>query len=285
MEQRTVYVNGEFVPESEGNVSIFDRGLLFADAVYEVWSVLDGKLLDVEAHFTRLRRSLRELDFELPTSDSDLLEVVQEVVKRNDMKEGVVYLQVTRGAADRDFLPPSDPSPTVFLFPQARPVVDTPSARDGLKVITVPDLRWRRRDIKTVGLLASCMAKTWAKQAGADDAWMVEYGHVTEGTSNNAYIVTDDGVIVTRQLSNDILAGCTRAALLKLAEENGMRIEERAFTVDEAKEAAEAFITSASNLVTGVVQIDDRVLSNGSPGPLTRRLRDIYIDMARATSV
>lgn len=285
MEQRTVYVNGSFVPESEGKVSIFDRGLLFADAVYEVWSVLDGKLLDVEAHFTRLRRSLRELDFDLPAGDDELLEVVQEVVKRNDMTEGVVYLQVTRGAADRDFLPPSDPSPTVFLFPQERPVVDTATARDGLKVITVPDLRWHRRDIKTVGLLASCMAKSAAKRAGADDAWMVENGYITEGTSNNAYIVTEDGAIVTRPLSNDILAGCTRAALLRLAEENSMRIEERAFTVEEAKEAAEAFITSASNLVTGVVQIDDRILSNGSPGPLTRRLRDIYLDMARATSV
>lgn len=285
MDQRTVYVNGSFVPESEGKVSIFDRGLLFADAVYEVWSVLDGKLLDVQAHFARLRRSLRELDFSLSMSDDDLLAAVQEIVKRNDMTEGVVYLQVTRGAADRDFLPPSDPSPTVFLFPQLRPVVDTESAQRGIKVIIAPDLRWRRRDIKTVGLLASCMAKAAAKQAGADDAWMEEDGYITEGTSNNAYIVTNDGVIVTRPLSNCILAGCTRAALLRLAEENDLRVEERLFTAEEAKEAVEAFITSASNLVTGVVQIDDRVMSNGSPGPLTRRLRDIYLEMARAASV
>lgn len=285
MKQRTVYVDGSYLPESEAKVSVFDRGLLFADAVYEVWSVLDGRLLDVHAHFARLRRSLRELDFELPAADEELLDILRELVARNSMSEGILYLQVSRGVADRDFLPPPDPVPTVFLFPQVRPIADTESARRGLRVVTVADIRWRRRDIKTVGLLGPCLAKAEAKRAGADDAWMVEDGFVTEGTASNAFIVSNDGVIITRPLSNDILAGCTRAAVLRLAEEHGLRFEERPFTVDEAKEAAEAFISGASNLVTGVVRIEDRILSNGSPGPLTTRLRGIYLDIARSTSV
>ncbi len=282
---RTVYVNGEYVPEDQARISIFDRGVLFADAVYEVCAVLDSGLIDTEAHLARLRRSLRELDFALPLSDEEILEVMRQLATRNGVREGLVYLQVSRGVADRDFLPPADVQPGIFAFTQNRSVEDTPGARAGLRVVTAPDIRWQRRDIKTVGLLASSLAKRDGKRAGVDDVWMVEDGHVTEGTASNAWIVTDDGKIVTRPLSNAILAGCTRAAVMRLAEEAGLTVDERRFTPNEARDAAEAFMTGASLLVTGVVEIDGRVLSNGKPGPLTSRLREIYLDLARETAV
>ncbi len=282
---QTVYVNGEYVPENEARISIFDRGVLFADAVYEVCAVLDAKLTDTEAHHSRLRRSLREIGFALPLSNEGILAIMRQLVSRNGIREGMVYLQVSRGVADRDFIPPSDVEPGVFAFAQERPLADSPAATNGIRVVTMPDIRWGRRDIKTVALLASSLSKRDANLAGADDAWLVEDGFITEGTASNAWIVTTDGRIVTRPLSNAILAGCTRAAVLQLAEEAGLAVEERRFTPEEARESAEAFMTGASALVTGVVAIDGRVLSNGSPGPLTRRLREIYLDVARRTAV
>ena len=282
---RTVYVNGDYLPENEARISVFDRGVLFADAVYEVCAVLDAKLVDTEAHLARLRRSLRELDFALPLADDDVLAIMRELVARNTLAEGMVYIQVSRGVADRDFIPPSGAEPGVFAFTQDRPLLKPPAAQDGIRVVTMPDIRWARRDIKTVGLLASSLTKRNAQRAGADDAWFVEDGYVTEGTASNAWIVTVEGRIVTRPLSSAILAGCTRAAVLQLAEEAGLEIEERRFTPEEAREAAEAFLTGASALVTGVVEIDGRVLSNGKPGPLTCRLREIYFDLAIRTAV
>lgn len=285
LEDREVYVNGGFCSVEDARISVFDRGLLFADAVYEVYAVLEGKLIDVPAHFARLRRSMRELGFDHPASDEDILGILKELLERNRVEQGMVYLQVSRGSAERDFLPPANPEPALFAFTLSRPVEESQTARTGIRVITVPDQRWGRRDIKTVALLAPSLAKRQAVEAGADDAWMVEHGTVTEGTANNAYIVTADNKIVTRPLSSQILAGCTRAAVLRLAEERGFEVEERAFTVEEAHEAAEAFITSATNLVTGVISIDGRVLSNGAPGPVTGRLREIYLEEARATAV
>ena len=282
---RTVYVNGEYVPENEARISIFDRGVLFADAVYEVCAVLDARLIDTEAHLARLRRSLREIGIALPLSDEGILAIMRELVSRNTIQEGMVYIQVSRGVADRDFIPPSDAEPGVFAFAQERSLEDSPAARNGIRVVTMPDIRWGRRDIKTVALLASSLSKRDANEAGADDAWLVEDGFITEGTASNAWIVTSDGRIVTRPLSNAILAGCTRAAVLQLAEEAGLAVEERRFSPEEARESAEAFLTGASALVTGVVAIDGRVLSNGAPGPLTCRLREIYLDVARRTAV
>ena len=282
---RIVYVNGEYVPESEARISIFDRGVLFADAVYEVCGILDAKLIDTEAHFARLRRSLREIGLELPLPNEGVLAIMRELVARNGLREGMVYLQVSRGVAERDFIPPTDVEPGVFAFTQERPLLDSPAAKSGIRVVTMPDIRWGRRDIKTVALLASSLSKRDAKEAGADDAWLLEDGFITEGTASNAWIVTTDGRIITRPLSNAILAGCTRAAVLQLAEEAGLAVEERRFTPEEARESAEAFITGASALVTGVIAIDGRVLSNGAPGPLTCRLREIYLDVARRTAV
>lgn len=283
---RIVYVNGEYLPEEEAKVSIFDRGFLFADGVYEVTSVLDGKLIDFDGHAARLARSLNELGMARPVDDDELLEIHRELVTRNGIDEGLVYLQVTRGAADRDFVyPPQDTPPTLVLFTQAKPgLADSPAAKAGIRIISIDDLRWGRRDIKTVQLLYPSMGKMMAKAAGCDDAWMVEDGHVTEGTSNNAYIVTGD-TIVTRHLGNEILHGITRAAVLRFAREARMKVEERAFTIDEAKAADEAFVTSASAFVMPVVEIDGATVGMGKPGPVTARLREVYLDEMRKAAI
>lgn len=279
---RTVYVNGSYVPEENANVSIFDRGFLFADAVYEVTAVLDGKLVDYAGHAARLERSLNELKIELPVSIEELLEVHRELVKRNNLNEGGIYLQITRGAADRDFLFPKDAKPTIVMFTQAKPLT---AKKTGLRVISAPDIRWGRRDIKTVQLLASSMTKMMAKAEGKDDAWMVQDGFVTEGTSSNTYIVTKEGKIITRNLSNSILHGITRAAVLKLAAEMDMEIEERPFTIKEAQQAAEAFVTAATSFVCPVIEIDNVELSGGIAGPVATRLNEIYIDESRKAAM
>ncbi len=284
---RTVYVNGEYLPETEAKVSIFDRGFLMADAVYEVTSVLDGKLIDFEGHAVRLERSLNELDMQSPCTKDELLAIHRQLVEANGIVEGLVYLQVTRGSdGDRDFVFPSeDTKPTLVLFTQNKPgLADSPAAQKGAKIISIDDVRWGRRDIKTTQLLYPSMGKMMAKAAGADDAWMIEDGHVTEGTSNNAYFVKGNK-IVTRPLSKDILHGITRAAVLRLAEEAQMEVEERLFTIDEAKEADEAFTTSASAFVMPVVSIDGVALGDGTPGNVAKRLREIYLDEARKKAI
>lgn len=284
---RIVYVNGEYLPETEAKVSIFDRGFLMADGVYEVTSVLDGKLIDFAGHAERLARSLNELQIRKPMEDEDLLEIHRELIARNEIDEGMIYLQITRGApADRDFVfPPAETEPTVVLFTQSKPgLADSPAAKAGIKVISIPDIRWGRRDIKTVQLLYPSMGKMMAKAAGVDDAWMVEDDHVTEGTSNNAYIVKGN-TIVTRHLGNQILHGITRAAVLRFARETQMEIEERAFTIEEAKTADEAFITSASTFVMPVVEIDGQTLGDGVPGPVAKRLREVYLEESRKAAL
>ncbi len=281
---RIVYVNGEYVPEEEARISVFDRGFLMADGVYEVTSVLKGKLIDFAGHAKRLERSLNELDMAAPCTTDELLEIHRELVARNAVTEGLVYLQVTRGVADRDFAYPKDTTPTLVLFTQHKTVVESPAASTGIKVISIEDQRWGRRDIKTVQLLYPAMGKMMAKAAGCDDAWMVEEGAVTEGTSNNAYIIKN-GRIITRQLSNDILHGITRAAVLKFAEEAQMVVEERPFTIAEAQGADEAFITSATTFVQPVVSIDGVEIGSGAPGPLALRLREIYVDQSRKQAI
>ncbi|WP_371037989.1 D-amino-acid transaminase [Rhodosalinus sp. FB01] len=285
---RTVYVNGDYLPETEAKVSVFDRGFLFADGVYEVTSVLDGKLIDFDGHAARLDRSLTELSLSSPVDRDELLEIHRELVRRNGIEEGLVYLQITRGnPGDRDFAFPDaeETAPTVVLFTQSKPgLAESPQAETGLKVISIADIRWGRRDIKTVQLLYPSMGKMMAKAAGADDAWMVEDGKVTEGTSNNAYIVKN-GKIVTRHLGNEILHGITRAAVLRFAREAQMEVDERGFTLEEAKTADEAFVTSASAFVMPVVQIDDETLGDGTPGPVARRLREIYLEESRKAAI
>ncbi|WP_415183327.1 D-amino-acid transaminase [Phaeovulum sp.] len=285
---RTVYVNGDYLPETEAKVSIFDRGFLMADGVYEVTSVLDGKLLDFAGHAKRLGRSLAELDMANPINTDDLLAVHRELVARNNIVDGLIYLQITRGnPGDRDFAfpdPAQTPS-TIVLFTQSKPgLADNPMAKTGMRVISIDDIRWGRRDIKTVQLLYPSMGKMMAKKAGVDDAWLVEDGFVTEGTSNNAYIVTG-GKIITRQLSSDILHGITRNAVLRFAAEAQMEVIERPFTVEEAKAADEAFVTSASAFVMPVVELDGVALGSGKPGPVATRLREIYLEESRKAAI
>lgn len=284
---RIVYLNGEFLEETEAKISIFDRGFVFADAVYEVTSVVDGKLLDFGGHAARLERSLGELGIRHPLSQQVLLAIHRELVERNKIIEGLVYLQISRGnPGRRDFaFPAPDVEPTVVLFTQTvANLVDAPQARTGIKVISVPDIRWGRRDIKTVQLLYPSMAKMMAKEAGADDGWFIQDGFVTEGTANNAYIIKS-GRIITRALSNDILHGITRATLLRYAREARMEVAERAFTIEEAKAADEAFITGASSFVMPVVEIDGARIGTGLPGPIATRLRELYIDEARRAAI
>ncbi len=284
---RTVYLNGDYLPEEDAKISIFDRSFLMADGVYEVTSVLGGKLIDFAGHAKRLERSLGELEMQKPDGFDDLLEIHRELVRLNDIDEGMIYLQVSRGSAgDRDFAYPSaDVKPTLVLFTQNKPgLADSPKAKEGMKVISIEDQRWGRRDIKTVQLLFPSMGKMMAKAAGCDDAWMVEDGHVTEGTSNNAYLVKGN-TIITRHLGTEILHGITRAAVLRFAKEAQMKVEERSFTIEEAQGADEAFVTSASTFVMPVVEIDGAAVGTGTPGPVAARLRDIYLDESRKAAV
>ncbi|MGE4611879.1 MAG: D-amino-acid transaminase [Paracoccaceae bacterium] len=274
---RTVYVNGEYLDEADAKISIFDRGFLMADGVYEVTSILNGKMIDFDGHMVRLARSLSELEMAPPETNDEIEAIHRELIRSNDLTEGLVYLQVTRGAADRSFLFPKDVKSSLVMFTQVMNLMESPTAASGIKVISIPDIRWGRRDIKTIQLLAPSLGKMAAKAAGVDDAWLVEDGFVTEGTSNNAYIV-QGGKIITRDLSHDILSGITRSAVLRFAREAQMDVVERPFTMTEAMEADEAFVTSATTFVTPVVEVDGQALGDGKPGPVARRLREIYLD-------
>lgn len=280
------YVNGSYVPHSEAKVSIFDRGFLFADGIYEVAAVLDGKLIDNASHLARLERSVGEIGLALPESIDGIQEIQRELIARNKLVNGMVYLEVTRGAdSGRDFPFPKGVKPTLVMFTTTKDIINAPSAKTGINVITVPDLRWTRRDIKSVALLAQVLAKQAAAVAEAGEAWMIEDGKVTEGGSSSCFILTQDDVIVTRQNGSEILPGCTRKAVVALAEERQLRVEERAFTIEEALAAKEAFITSATVFVQAVVSIDGKKVADGKPGPMTNRLREIYVDFAKATAV
>ena len=253
---RTVYLNGAWLDEADAKISIFDRGYTFADAIYEVTAVVGGKLIDYHGHAARLQRSLGELGIKCPLGEEALLAVHREIVELNKVDEGMIYLQISRGVDDRDFIIPKDPKPTLSMFTQTKKVIENAYAKTGISVISLPDWRWERRDIKTVQLLYPTMAKSQAAQMGADDAWLYEDGFITEASSATAHIVKKDGTLVTRDLSHVILPGITRASTLDLAREAGIKIEERPFTLEEAKEAAEAFNTSATNFVLPVISID-----------------------------
>ena len=276
---RTVYLNGNYVPENEAHISVFDRGFLFADGVYEVTTVLNGKLIGFDGHIERLQRSLTELGYKHKVDREEMLAIHRELVERNTLEQGMIYLQMTRGnPGDRDFaFPPEDTPLTVVLFTQEKQIIGTSVESNGLKVISIDDLRWGRRDIKTVQLLYPSLAKMEAKAQSADDAWMVQEGFVTEGTSNNAYIVKG-GKIITRDLSNDILHGITRKSVLACAKLLQMEVEERPFTIEEAYEADEAFATSASGFTNPIVEIDGNKVGTGKPGPVGDRLRALYIE-------
>ncbi len=274
---RIVYVNGAYQPEEEAKISVFDRGFLFGDAVYEVTAVLDGRLVDFEGHRARLDRSLEEIALPLPVPHEGLRELHKTLVAENGVREGIVYLQISRGPAERDFPYPESPVPTVVAFTQVHTLRDNPLAQTGVAVVTIPDIRWKRRDIKSTSMLGQAMGKQEAKRQCAYEAWMVEDGFVTEGTSSSAFILDADGVLRTQPLGPHILPGVTRRAILRLGKEEGLKVEERPFTVEEATRAREAFMTAASAFVLPIVEIDGRPVGDGSVGPVARAFRAHYI--------
>jgi D-alanine transaminase len=285
---RLAYVNGRYGPLADAGVHVEDRGFQFADGVYEYWSVIEGRLADADGHLDRLERSLSELRIRAPMSRKALLRVLHETVRRNRVREGSVYLQVTRGAARRDHpFPKAEVAPSVVAI--ARPAdfaAINARAAAGVGVLTQPDIRWGRCDIKTVGLLPNVLAKQAAREAGAFEAWLVDAeGHVTEGASTNAWIIDEQGRLRTRDLSANILRGITRKTLIDLAGELQMTVTEAPFTVEEAKRAKEAFFTAASAFITPVTSIDGVIIGNGRPGPISLRLRDLYFDHARRTAI
>lgn len=281
---RTIYVNGDYLPENEARISVFDRGFLFADAIYEVSAVIGGRLIDNDLHLDRLERSLGEISIPLPMPKDRMVEIQHELIRRNSLREGVVYLQISLGIAERDFGFADDLEPSFVAFTQRKNLIDAPSARDGVAVDIVPDSRWARRDIKSTMLLAQVLAKKAARARGFHEAWMVEEGFVTEGASSTAIILTKDDILVTRPNSRSVLPGCTKRAVMKVAEELAIRVDERQFTVEEAVGAKEAMLTSASSLVTPVVRIGDRLIGNGRPGPVTVRLRETYLALAQQSA-
>lgn len=284
---RTVFLNGQYLPEIDAQVSIFDRGFLFADSVYEVISVLDGKLVDFDAHVVRLHRSMAELKMGHAPDRETVLTVCRALVARNELVEGVVYLQITRGnPGDRDFLfPPTGTQPTIAAFTQGMALIDRLQATTGLSIVTLPDRRWGMATVKTTQLLYASLMKEEAKSQGADDAWLARDGFVTEGTSQNAHIVTREGVLVTHPLDSNILHGITQASVLELARQGAVKVETRAFTVDEARNAAEALVTAASAFVLPVSRIDGVQIGDGKAGPITLKLREIYIEFARQSAI
>ena len=285
---RIAYVNGRFERHAEAFVHIEDRGYQLADAVYEVWALFDGKLADPEGHFARLERSLSELQIDMPMSRKALTIVLRETVRQNRIRDGLLYLQVSRGVAPRDHAFPSTPvPPAVVITAKAidRAVAEAKAAK-GVSVITVPENRWGRCDIKTVGLLPNAMAKQAAKELGGAEAWFVDdLGFVTEGASSNAWIVKADGTVKTRDTNANILRGVTRYTLFDILQAEGISVDQSPFTPAEALAASEAFITGAGALVLPVVAVDGKPVGNGKVGPVASRLRRLYIEQARSTAI
>lgn len=273
-----VHLNGSMIEKAEARISVFDRGFLFADSIYEVTAVINGKLVDGVHHFDRLERSCAEMGFANPLSFSDFVAIHQDLIISDQFSEGVIYLQISRGTAARDFVYPENLTPTVLAFSKPMNIVDHPLAKSGIRIKTMKDLRWARCDIKTTQLTAQSQTKTKVKGEGFDDAWMVKDGLITEGTSNNAFIVNAAGVIMTRPLSEAILGGVTRRVIIQIARDLGYEIDARAFSVAEALSAREAFSTSTSTIALPVLSIDGQAIGDGKPGPVLKALRKAYID-------
>lgn len=279
------YVNGDFLPEDQAKISIFDRGFIFGDGIYEAISVVDGKLLDSAPHLARLSRSLGEISLTSPLSNPEIIDVLKELIVRAEFTEGLLYFQITRGAAPRTFhFPPSSVNSSFVAFCMPMALIDRVEVTEGVKVISIPEQRWKRRDIKSTSLLPQCLGKQIAHENNAFEALMIEEGMITEGTSASAYIIKDS-TIITRPLSNDILPGVTRRAILSLAEIDGIKIEERLFSLEEAYQADEVCITAASIFILPVIKIDNNTIANGKPGPVVARLRELYIKEALAAAI
>ena len=282
---RQVYINGEFKKEDEAKVSVFDRGLLFSDSLYEVTTVINGKLIDFNNHMKRLDRSMTELKFKKLLNHEDILAFHRKLIELNNLKEGMIYLQVTRGVADRSFdMPKNEIKPTVLAFTQEKKIVDSESAKNGIKVMTLDDMRWKRCDIKTTQLLYASMAKTEATEKGFDDAWMIRQGYITEGSSSNAWIIKGK-IIMTRHSDNLLLSGITRDAIFKCAKDLGYEVVTKNISLQDAQSAHEAFITSATACVMPVVKINTNQIGDGKPGKFVTALRAEYIKQAVASAI
>ncbi len=274
---RLAYVNGRYMPHADASVHIEDRGYQFADGVYEVITVMAGHLIDENPHFERLERSLGELSIEWPVTLRVLQLILRELVRRNDLENGIIYIQITRGVAPRNHQFPKGATPSLVITTKQINFSDDRKFAEGVSAISIPDQRWLRCDIKTISLLPNCLGKQLASEAGAYEAWQVDNeGYVTEGTSSNAWIITKDGRLVTRPVSNAILNGVTRLRLLSIAEQEGLVFEERQFTLEEAYVAREAFVTSATSFVTPIIKLDGKTIGDGVPGKVTVRLIDWY---------
>jgi D-alanine transaminase len=285
---RVAYVNGVYQRHSEATIHVEDRGFQFADGVYEVWSVFDGKMADFDGHMTRLHRSLTELRIDIPMSREALTRVLKETIRRNRVRNGIVYLQVTRGTARRDHpFPAEGTPPSVVVTSRSAPFAKAQAqAAKGVAVVTHPDIRWGRCDIKTVGLLPNVLAKQAARDKGAYEAWMVdEMGLVTEGSSTNAWIVDKDGKLRTRDTQANILKGITRTAIMEMIAAEGIELDERPFSVEEAKQAREAFFTAAGAFVMPAISIDGVKIGDGKPGPIATRLRERYLEAAKRAAI
>jgi D-alanine transaminase len=283
--KRTVYLNGNYLPEAEARISIFDRAVLFGDAIYEVAGVIDSKLIDFDSHIERYRRSLGELQIPVPLDRDEILSAFRKLVELNQITEGLVYMQVTRGEADRDFVWQGELKPTVFMFTQHKLSTENDAANTGVRLKSVDDIRWSRRDIKSVNLLGQVLAKKAASDAGAYEALMIDTdGYITECGAASFFIARDD-LLLTRPLGNEILPGVTRKAVVALCNTHGIRLIETRFLLEDALKADEAFISGASIYVMPVVAIDDQVIGGGTPGPLSRKLREIYLEYARAGAI
>lgn len=274
-----VFLNGEYLKPEEAKVSIFDRGYLFGDGIYEAVPVINGKVIDKAPFFERLDGSLSKIELTPPYNHEEIMNILNTLIAKNNLDEGGIYMQVTRGVAPREFYFPENTPTTFMSFVFHKKIIDNPLAKTGVKVVSVDDIRWTRRDIKSISLLGQVLAKEEAHRKGAFEGWMVENGYVTEGTSSTAYIVKD-GVIITRPLSNAILPGIRRKVLMNFAKENDIKVEERPFTIEEALEADEAFMSSATIFVLPIVELDGKIIGDGKAGPMVTKLRKVYVDLA-----
>lgn len=276
---KQVYVNGKYIDKKDAVVSVFDRGFLFADSVYEVTAVINGFLVDWKAHFSRLKNSLKEINLNFNIQEKDIFSIQKNLIEKNKIKEGLVYIQVTRGIGERDFnFSETQFKPTIVIFTQEKKILNTDRAKEGIKIVTLEEKRWKRRDIKTTQLLASSMAKSEASKIGKDDCWFIENGFITEGSSSNAFIINDNNEVITRELSHNLLGGITRSSLLHFCKKNNMKFRESKFTELEAKNANEAFITSATNFVVPVIEIDGDKVGKGVVGSHVKKFQKLYLN-------
>ena len=276
---KQVYVNGKYFDKNDAVVSVFDRGFLFADSVYEVTAVINGFLVDWKAHFSRLKNSLKEINLNFNIQEKEIFSIQKNLIEKNKIKEGLVYIQVTRGVGERDFnFSETQFKPTIVIFTQEKKILNTDRAKKGIKIVTFEEKRWKRRDIKTTQLLASSMAKSEASKRGKDDCWFIEKGYITEGSSSNAFIINDNNEVITRELSHNLLGGITRSSLLHFCKKNNMKFRESKFTELEAKNANEAFITSSTNFVVPVIEIDGDKVGKGVVGSYVKKFQKLYLN-------